>query len=277
MSASPDLQANAPHRNVPVALTIAGSDNSGGAGLQADLKTFSALGVFGTTAVTCVVAEHPGRVLSIEPLPPFRVTEQIRLTAEAFPVAALKTGMLYSREIIEAVAAALEADLPRVPLVVDPVMVASSGAVLLRPDAVAALERLLLPRAALVTPNRDEAELLLGAPIRDLASVRNAARALADKYGVPFLVKGGHLQTAEALDVLSDGRTEWSYSEPRIPGANPHGTGCTFSAAVAAALAKGIALPEAVGIGKRFITRAIARRFRYGEYDLLNHFDAASD
>lgn len=272
MSASPDSQANAPLP--PVVLTIAGSDNSGGAGLQADLKTFSAQRVFGATAVTCVVAEHPGRVLSIEPLPPLRVTEQIRLVAEAYrgSVAAAKTGMLYSRAIIEAVAAALEADLPCVPLVIDPVMVASSGAVLLQRDAVAALERLLIPRAALVTPNRDEAELLLGAPIRDLAAVRHAARALADKYGVPFLVKGGHLQTEEALDVLSDGRTEWAYSEKRIPGANPHGTGCTFSAAVAAGLAKGLALPEAVGEGKRYITRAIARRFRYGEYDLLNHF-----
>lgn len=252
-------------------LTIAGSDNSGGAGLQADLKTFCAYSTYGTTAVTCVVAEHPGKVLSIEPLPPLRVAEQVRLVAEAFPVAAIKTGMLYSREIIEAVAAVLAERLPGVPLVIDPVMVASVGTPLLKPEAVAALERLLLPRAALVTPNRDEAALLLGEPIGDLAAVRAAARRLAQKYGVPFLVKGGHLRAAEALDVLSDGQTEREYSVPMMPGVNPHGTGCTFSAAIAANLALGLPLGEAVAEGKRFITRAIAQRFRYGGYDLLNH------
>lgn len=256
----------------PVALTIAGSDNSGGAGLQADLKTFCAFGVYGTTAVTCVVAEHPGKVLSIEPLPPLRVREQIELVAEAFPVAAVKTGMLYSREIIEAVAEALEKGLAKIPLVIDPVMVASVGTPLLKPEAIEALKRLLLPRAAVVTPNRDEAALLLGAPITDLRGVREAARALAGHYGVPFLVKGGHLRAAEALDVLSDGGTEWEFSVPMMPGVNPHGTGCTFSAAIAAGLARGLPLAEAVGEGKRFITRAIAERFRYGTYDLLNHF-----
>ena len=257
--------------HTPVALTIAGSDNSGGAGLQADLKTFSAFGVYGTTAVTCVVAEHPGRVLSIEPLPPLRVVEQIRLVAEAFPVGAVKTGMLYSREIIEAVAAALAEMLPQVPLVIDPVMVASSGGVLLQPEAVAALETRLLPRAALVTPNLDEAELLLGEPIRNPQALAPAARRLAAKYGVPFLVKGGHLRTEEALDVLSDGKTERFFSEKRMPGVNPHGTGCTFSAAIASGLAHGLPLDEAVAKGKRFITRAIAGRLRYGGYDLLNH------
>jgi len=266
MSAFPSIPATA-----PVVLTVAGSDNSGGAGLQADLKTFGAFAVYGTTAVTCVVAEHPGKVLSITPLPPARVEEQIRLVAEAFPVAAVKTGMLYSREIIEAVAAALEG-LPGVPLVIDPVMVASVGTPLLQPEAVAALERLLLPRASLVTPNRDEAALLLGAPIADADAVRAAARALARKYGVPFLVKGGHLRGAEALDVLSDGAREWEFTAPMIPGVDPHGTGCTFSAAITAGLARGAALPEAVAEGKRFITRAIEQRFRYAPYDLLNHF-----
>ena len=256
---------------VPVVLTIAGSDNSGGAGLQADLKTFCAFGAYGTSAVTCVVAEHPGKVLSIEALPPLRVAEQIRLVAEAFPVAAVKTGMLFSREIIEAVAALLEEVLPGVPLVVDPVMVASSGASLLKPEAVAALEALLLPRAALVTPNLDEAELLLGSPIRSLDALAPVARHLAAKYGVPFLVKGGHLDSAEARDVLSDGKKEEVFSEKKLAGVNPHGTGCTFSAAIAAGLAHGKPLAAAVADGKRYITRAITHRLRYGGYDLLNH------
>jgi len=284
MSASTQIQAtrtpshNLPASPAPVALTIAGSDNSGGAGLQADLKTFHAFGVYGTAAVTCVVAEHPGRVSRIDPLPPESVAEQIALTAEAFPVAAVKTGMLYSTEIIEAVAAALASRLPGVPLVLDPVMVSSSGTVLLRPEAIEALKRLLLPRAALVTPNRDEAELLLGTPIRDSAALRDAARELAQRFGVPFLVKGGHLRNDEALDILHDGKEERHYAAPMLPGVNPHGTGCTFSAAIAAGLARGATLPEAVAAGKRFITRAIGGRFLYGQdgagqpYQLLNHF-----
>ncbi|HEY8966398.1 MAG TPA: bifunctional hydroxymethylpyrimidine kinase/phosphomethylpyrimidine kinase [Candidatus Methylacidiphilales bacterium] len=261
-----------------MALTIAGSDNSGGAGLQADLKTFTAFGVFGTTAVTCVVAEHPGRVSRIDPLPPEAVAEQIALTAEAFPLAAAKTGMLYSAAIVEAVAAALDTGLKNIPLVIDPVMVASSGAVLLKPEAVAAIKARLLPRAALVTPNRDEAELLLGRKISDPGTLREAARELALAYGVPFLVKGGHLRTDEALDVLHDGKQERLYAARMLPGVNPHGTGCTFSAAVASGLAKGVPLFEAVEAGKRYITQAIGTRFLYGRspegkpHQLLNHF-----
>ncbi|WP_231964884.1 bifunctional hydroxymethylpyrimidine kinase/phosphomethylpyrimidine kinase [Verrucomicrobium sp. GAS474] len=269
----------------PVALTIAGSDNSGGAGLQADLKTFAAFGLFGTTAVTCVVAEHPGRVSRIDALPPASVAEQIALTAEAYPVAAVKTGMLYSTEIIETVAATLAAKLARVPLVIDPVMVASSGAVLLKPEAIKTLRTRLLPHAALVTPNRDEAELLLGGgkKITDPESLREAARELALRFGVPFLVKGGHLRGEEAIDILHDGTEERHYLAPMLAGVNPHGTGCTFSAAVAAGLARGVALPEAVAAGKRFISRAIGGRFLYGQdgagkpYQLLNHFVSSAE
>src|SRR5271155_5543747 len=153
---------------VPVVLTIAGSDNSGGAGLQADLKTFTTLGVYGATAVTCVVAEHPGRVLNITPIPPARVADQIRLVWEAFPIAAIKTGMLHSAEIIAAVAKAIAPALAQgVPLVIDPVMVASSGKVLMKKDAIRALRK-FIARATLVTPNRDEAELLWGKPITNL-------------------------------------------------------------------------------------------------------------
>jgi hydroxymethylpyrimidine/phosphomethylpyrimidine kinase len=258
---------------VPVVLTIAGSDNSGGAGLQADLKTFTTLGIYGTTAVTCVVAEHPGRVLNITPLPPARVADQIRLVCEAFPLAAIKTGMLFSASIIRAVEAAIEPALRAgVPLVVDPVMVASSGRVLLRKDAVAALRR-LIARADLVTPNRDEAALLWGRPISDLTELRAAALELAESFGRPHvLAKGGHLKTDWAVDVLAspDGKTR-RFAVERIPNVDPHGTGCTYSAAIAAGLARGLPMAEAVGLGKRFITRALKRRFEIGPYALLNH------
>src|SRR5271156_2921014 len=179
-------------RTVPVVLTIAGSDNSGGAGIQADLKTFTTLGVYGTTAVTCVVAEHPGRVLNLTPIPPDRVADQVRLVLEAFPVAAIKTGMLHSAGIIAAVERAIAPALKKgVPLVVDPVMVASTGRVLLRRDAIAALRK-LMARADLITPNRDEAALLWDRPIADLQALDEAALELARKFGRPcVLAKGG--------------------------------------------------------------------------------------
>jgi hydroxymethylpyrimidine/phosphomethylpyrimidine kinase len=258
---------------VPVVLTIAGSDNSGGAGIQADLKTLTTLGVYGATAVTCVVAEHPGRVLNITAIPPERVADQIRLVFEAFPVAAIKTGMLHSAGIIAAVAKALRPALAQgVPLVIDPVMVASSGKVLMKKDAIRAL-RELIAQATLVTPNRDEAALLWGKPIRDLKALEAAALGLAKSFHHPhFLVKGGHLKNGHAVDVLAfaDGRVR-EFGAKRIPGVDPHGTGCTYSAAIAAGLAKGLTLTEAVALGKWFITRALRRRFKIGPYQLLNH------
>jgi hydroxymethylpyrimidine/phosphomethylpyrimidine kinase len=258
---------------VPVVLTIAGSDNSGGAGIQADLKTFTTLGVYGTTAVTCVVAEHPGRVLNITAIPPGRVADQIRLVREVFPLAAIKTGMLHSAEIIAAVAKAIAPALAQgVPLVVDPVMVASSGKVLMKKDAIRAL-RQFIARATLVTPNRDEAALLWGKPITNLRTLTEAALGLAKRFGhANFLVKGGHLKAGEAVDVLAfaDGRVR-EFGSKRIPGVDPHGTGCTYSAAIAAGLAKGLTLTEAVALGKWFITRALKRRFEIGPYQLLNH------
>ena len=257
---------------MPVVLTIAGSDSSGGAGIQADLKTFTSLGVYGVTAVTCVVAEHPGRVLNITPIPPQRVADQIRLVLEAFPVAAIKTGMLHSAEIIAAVAKAIAPALAQgVPLVVDPVMVASSGKILMKKDAIRALRK-FIAQATLVTPNRDEAELLWGKPIRDLKALEAAALGLAKGSHQPhFLVKGGHLKTGHAVDMLAfaDGRVR-EFGAKRIPGIDPHGTGCTYSAAIAAGLAKGLTLTEAVALGKWFITRALNRRFEIGSYQLLN-------
>ena len=257
----------------PVVLTIAGSDNSGGAGIQADLKTFTTLGVYGTTAVTCVVAEHPGRVLNITPIPPARVADQIRLVLEAFPVAAIKTGMLYSAEIIEAVVKAILPALRQgVPLVIDPVMVASSGKVLMKKDAIRALRK-FIAHADVVTPNRDEGALLWGKSITNLKMLNNAALELAKLFGhAHFLVKGGHLKTDEAVDVLAfpDGRVR-EFTAPRIPNVDPHGTGCTYSAAIAAGLARNLTISESVLLGKMFITRALERRFEIGAYQLLNH------
>jgi hydroxymethylpyrimidine/phosphomethylpyrimidine kinase len=254
-------------------LTIAGSDNSGGAGLQADLKTFTTLGVYGTTAVTCVVAEHPGRVLNITPLPPGRVADQVRLVLEAFPVAAIKTGMLYSAEIIRAVTKAIAPVLAKgVPLVIDPVMVASSGKVLMKKDAIAALRK-LMALATIVTPNRDEAQLLWGRSIRDIGSLTRAAVELTENFPhTLFLVKGGHLKTDEAIDVLAypDGRVT-DFAAPRLPNVDPHGTGCTYSAAITAGLAKGLTPTESVLLGKIFIMRALKSRFEIGRYQLLNH------
>ena len=175
-----------------VALTVAGSDSGGGAGIQADLKTFHAHGVFGTSAITCITAQNPGRVSAVQAIEPRIVTEQMACVFEAFPIAAAKTGMLYDAAIIETVARGF-ARRKFHSLVVDPVMVASSGASLLKQDAIEALTTKLFPQAAVVTPNLAEVEVLAQRSIRTLDELRAAACSLAQKYGVPFLAKGGHL------------------------------------------------------------------------------------
>lgn len=259
------------HSIVPVALTIAGSDNSGGAGIQADLKTFTNFRVYGASAITSLVAEHPGRVKSIEPVKIAMIRDQIDLVFESLPVAAIKTGMLYSGSIIAAVARQLRQQAQGIPLVIDPVMVASSGAPLLKKQAVTILEKELLPLAALVTPNRDEAALLWGKPIRDLETLERAGVKLSERYEVPFLVKGGHLRTKWAVDLLCTGHKVRAYKTAMIPGANPHGTGCTLSSAITASLAKGLTLEQSVAAGKKFITHAVRTRLRFGKYEVLNH------
>ena len=260
----------------PVALTIAGSDNSAGAGIQADLKTFTALGAYGLTAVTCVVAEVPGEVEAIQAIDPAIVAAQIRLSFEAFPVAALKTGMLYSSEIVAMVCEALErrfGDLPAV--VVDPIMVASSGDSLVQPDAIQLYRERLFPMARLITPNLDEAEVLLGEPIPDLDSMRQAGRALTERFGAAILLKGGHLRNAVATDLLFEGGTVSAFEAPFVAGVATHGTGCSYSAAITAGLARGLSLQAAVGDAKRFVTRAISNFHRWTrgsrETDALNH------
>ncbi|MDR2463837.1 MAG: bifunctional hydroxymethylpyrimidine kinase/phosphomethylpyrimidine kinase [Verrucomicrobiales bacterium] len=259
-------------QSFPVALTVAGSDNSGGAGIQADLKTFTSLGVFGTTAVTCVVAENPARVASVTPVPPREVQRQMDLVFEAFPVGAMKTGMLYSKEIIRAVAKNLRTLTARTRprLVVDPVMVATSGALLLKRDAARVLMDELLPLASLVTPNLDEAAVLLGRNITTLDEMESAAVDCHQIWGVPFLIKGGHLRTGGAIDLLYDGQRVCCLESPRNAKLKPHGAGCTYSAAIASLLALKKPLVTAVSGGKQFIANAIHRPLTVGKYQLLN-------
>jgi hydroxymethylpyrimidine/phosphomethylpyrimidine kinase len=250
--------------DIPVALTIAGSDSSAGAGLQADLKTFAALGVYGVSAVTCIVAEIPGKVSRIQPVSAEMVGEQVKVLAESFPISAIKTGLLYSIPIIRAVAQAI-VDLRRktgeVFLVIDPVITATSGDPLLRPAAIKVYEKDLFPLATLITPNLDEAAKLLGRKIVNRQLMENAARSLAKKYGVSILLKGGHLAGRRAVDLLCvDGKIT-EFAAPFVRGIATHGTGCTYSAGITAGLASGLSLKKAVTRAKKFVTFAIAQHF----------------
>jgi hydroxymethylpyrimidine/phosphomethylpyrimidine kinase len=258
-------------RQLPVALSIAGSDSSAGAGIQADLKTFTALDVYGLTAVTCVVAETPGKVARIEPMRSELVREQIALVTKSFPVRAIKTGLLCNASIVKAVANAI-VDLARdVPVVVDPVMIATSGDPLLSADAVAAYEKDLFPLATLLTPNLDEAAKLLGESIQDRQSLARAARALSEKYRTNVLLKGGHLSGDDAVDLLClDGKIV-EFAAPFVRRISTHGTGCTYSAAIAAGLARGDSLEMSIKRAKEFVTRSIRDHLAWGEVHALRH------
>jgi hydroxymethylpyrimidine/phosphomethylpyrimidine kinase len=246
-----------------VALTIAGSDSGGGAGLQADLRTFAAHGLHGASAVTAVTAQNSVAVVDFVALEPRMVVAQIEAVVSDMPVAAVKTGMLATAGIVAAVAeAAARLRLPH--LVVDPVMVAKSGARLLEPAAEAAYRERLLPLAEVLTPNLPEAEALLGRPVRTLADMREAARALHLRFGPrAVVVKGGHLE-GEAVDVFWDGERLAELTAPRIDTPHTHGTGCTYSAAIAARLALGEELLEAVRGAKAYLTEAIRGAYAAG-------------
>jgi hydroxymethylpyrimidine/phosphomethylpyrimidine kinase len=257
----------------PVALTIAGSDSGGGAGIQADLKTFAALGVHGASAIACLTAQNPERVLAVEACSPGILRQQIEAVFQEMPPAAVKTGMLFSAENIRVVAEFFGARAARlrVPLIVDPVMVSTSGAVLLKPAAIKILKEKLLPLATLATPNLYEAEILTGSKLASVEDLRVAARQIHARFGCAALVKGGHLRGGrEAVDIFYDGRTELLLSTPFIKGVRTHGTGCTYSAAVAGYLARGLNLPQAVKRAKQFITQAIASSYRIGKHSALN-------
>lgn len=244
-------------------LTIAGSDSGGGAGIQADLKTFCAFGVYGMTAITAVTAQNTRGVDAIFPLPPSMVAQQIESIMVDIGVDAAKTGMLFSASIIEAVVATLR-KWPVEKLVVDPVMVAKSGALLLEKDAVEAMSAELFPLAYLVTPNLEEASVLAGFPVRSLEDMEEAARCIWEKGPRYVLVKGGHLPGEEATDVLFDGERYMYFPGPRIATPHTHGTGCTYSAALCALLALGYGVEEAVARAKEYMTIVIAHALPLG-------------
>jgi hydroxymethylpyrimidine/phosphomethylpyrimidine kinase len=252
---------------VPIALTVAGSDCSAGAGIQADLKTFTALGVYGLTAVTCVVAEVPRKVSRIEPVTARMVREQIEVLLKNFQVGAIKTGLLCSSEIVCTVAQTIQDREKKaarsIPFVVDPVMIATSGDNLLEPGAVESYKNELFPPATLITPNLDEAALLLESTIKDRKQMESAAKALAKKYRASILLKGGHLRGDNAVDLLFHHGELTEFSAPFVRGVETHGTGCTYSAAITACLASGFSLEQAIKRAKKFVTESIKRRFHW--------------
>ena len=269
---TPPLTA-APPPAPPVALTIAGSDSGGGAGIQADLKTFAAHETYGVSAITAITAQNTVAVAAVAEVHPELIRAQITAVCDDFPVAAAKTGMLSSAAIIRAVAEAMARR--RMPLVVDPVMVAKTGDRLLRPDAVDALRERLLPLAALLTPNLPEAADLTGRAVEDESAMRGAAERLLKMGARAVLVKGGHLPGGEVVDFFSDGREEAVFRAPRIETPATHGTGCTLSAAVAAGLARGRTLRESVEAALAYVRTAMLRAAPLGRgHGPLGHLPA---
>lgn len=257
---------------MPTALTIAGSDSGGGAGIQADLKTFAAHGVYGTSAVTALTAQNTIGVEGVHVVPDDFVTLQIETVVSDLGCDAVKTGMLANSTIVEAVAAAIESlELPN--LVVDPVMVAKSGDHLLDEEAVHALRWTLLRLARVVTPNIPEAEVLAKMPIKTPADMREAARRIAMLKPAAVVIKGGHLVGPEVIDVLLENGEFHEWIGPRIEGPNTHGTGCTFASAIAAQLAKGAALQDAVPAAKAYVEGAMRHGIALGKgHRPLHHF-----
>ena len=259
-------------RYPPKAMTIAGSDSGGGAGIQADLKTFGAMGVFGTSAITTVTAQNTLGVQSVFEMPTEMIAAQIDSIVSDIGADAVKTGMLSSSDIINTVAERL-AFHELTTAVIDPVMVASTGAPLLRDEAVATMRDTLLPLALIVTPNTREARILTGMEVNTVEDARAAARVLVNELGARnAIVKGGHVE-GDATDVLYDGSTYTTFTAQRIETTNTHGTGCTLGSAIAAGLAKGLDLPDAVGQAKDYVTEAIRTSFPIGSgHGPLNHF-----
>lgn len=249
----------------PVTLTIAGSDSGGGAGIQADLKTFSALNVFGTSALTCVTAQNPDALRGIAPVPAGFTALQIRAVTSAFPVAAAKTGMLFSAAIIKEVAKELKtACIPH--LVVDPVAKATSGSSLLKSSAEQALMKHLIPMATVVTPNVPEAEMLCGCCIRSHADQVDAAVEISKAFNTACILKGGHMPGNRMIDVLCSQGKIHKVNKPKIFARETHGTGCTLSAALTAFLASGIPLPQAFRKACTFVRNALKKPVRAGRH-----------
>jgi hydroxymethylpyrimidine/phosphomethylpyrimidine kinase len=262
-------QKNGANKTHAVALSIAGSDSGGGAGIQADLAAFHAFGVFGATAITCITAQTPDGVMGVWPMSEAAVRQQIRAVCDGFPVAAAKTGMLYSAEIIREVSAEdVREGIPV--LVVDPVMVAASGSKLLRDDAIGALCDDLIPQARVITPNVPEAEILCGHSIKTVEELRAAARELGERFDVACVIKGAHLPGEEVTDVLFDEGEEFVYSASRVNAPQTHGAGCAFSAAITACLARGVLLNDAVARAKEYVRQALLQHVQAGRHAPLN-------
>jgi len=242
-------------KKIPVAMTIAGSDSGGGAGIQADLKTFAAIGVHGTVAITAITAQNTYAVTKVQDIDPEIVKEQIRVVAEDIGIDAAKTGMLHTPEIIRAVAE--EVRKYNFPLVVDPVMIAKSGTPLLKPEAMNTLVQEIIPLATVITPNRFEAEKLAGMKISDIEDAKEAAIKISEMGAKAVVVKGGHLETKFSIDILYVDEKFYELKTERISTKNTHGTGCSFSAAIAGYLAKGYDIPTAVKMSKELIYHAI--------------------
>jgi hydroxymethylpyrimidine/phosphomethylpyrimidine kinase len=273
-----DISSNI--KEVAAVLTIAGSDSGGGAGIQADLKVFNALGCFGTTAISCITAQNPDEVRGVEAVSPAMVVLQVRAVCDSFPIAAVKTGMLFSAEIIIATAEVIKSCGLR-NIVVDPVMVSTSEKRLLQEDAVEALQQALLPLADVITPNLPEAEVLCGHAIESVSDLKSAAQELSDKFGTACALKGGHLgecgtmnaerrkDSGDVADVLCCNGVVDVFRVARVDIGETHGTGCTFAAVVAAELAKGASVRKAVRNAQRYVAGALATAVRAGRHTPL--------
>lgn len=257
---------------LPTAITIAGSDSGGNAGIQADLLTFAANGVYGTSAITCLTAQNPDGITNIHPIPSAMVLAQIERIAAYYPLRAAKTGMLFNQEIIEAVALFF-AQNRELPLVVDPVSVSSSGQALLEPEALDALKAKLLPLATVITPNLDEAELLLGRAVATPEAMEDAAIELASLYDAMVLLKGGHLQNDELVDIACDAEGNLRrFTQSRIKDLDTHGSGCTLCAALAAHLARGASPLDAIAAARSYLRKGMDQPLRFGTRTFINHF-----
>jgi len=258
-------------QEIPAALSIAGSDSGGGAGIQADLKTFAALGVYGTSVVTAVTAQNLDCITDIQNLRPAIVAHQLCAVLSGYPVRAIKTGMLPTTAIITAVSKILSSR-PLLPLVIDPVLRSSSGFPLLSAQALRILKQRLFPLATLITPNIPEAESLAGCPITDEKGMAEAASLLYRLFHVPVMLKGGHL-LGEAADFYEDGTQQLRFAAARITGVDTHGSGCTLSAAITASLAMGLSLPAAISNAKAFMTRTLQDPLHLSpDRSIINHF-----
>jgi len=258
-------------------LTIAGSDSGGGAGIQADLKTFQNLGVFGMSAITALTAQNTIGVQGIWEAPPSFLELQVRSVLSDIGADAIKTGMLFSRDLIETLGRVLP-EFPLDILVVDPVMVSKSRVRLLKEEAIESLKKRIIPLATIVTPNLDEAEALTGREVRTLKQMEDAARIILEFGCRSVLIKGGHLESDTASDIFYDGTQSIRFETPFIPGPPTHGTGCTLSSSLAAYLALGNSLPKAIRLAKDYVTEAIRTASAVGHgLSPVNHLAQGGD